>query len=93
MVILKFSKNRSKANEFMKQHNEWIKQGFNDGVFLFVGSLKPNLGGGILVNNVSLSDIQERLKNDPFVRENIVSSEIIEITLSKVNDQLDFLFG
>jgi len=93
IVLLKFSTNIGQASEFVEEHNKWIKQGFKDGVFLVVGSLKPNLGGGILAHNVSLSDIQDRVKNDPFVRENIVSSEIHEIALSKVHDQLDSLFG
>ncbi len=26
----------------MDEHNAWIKQGFDDGVFLLVGSLQPN---------------------------------------------------
>lgn len=54
IVLLKFSTNKSQASEFMKGHNEWIEQGFKDYVFLIVGSLKPNLGGGILAHNVSL---------------------------------------
>ncbi len=93
IVILKFSTNKSRAGEFMEGHNEWIKRGFKDGVFLIVGSLKHNLGGGILAHNVSLLDIQDRVKKDPFVEENIVMSEILEINLSKVDDKLDFLFS
>ncbi len=32
----------------MDGHNEWIKRGFDEGVFLMVGSLQPNLGGAIV---------------------------------------------
>ena len=39
MVLLKFSENKAQASQFMEAHNAWIKQGFDDGVFLLVGSL------------------------------------------------------
>jgi uncharacterized protein YciI len=75
----------------MEGHNEWIKRGFVDGVFLLVGSLQPNLGGGIVAHNTSLPDLQSRVKGDPFVAENVVNAEIIEITPSKADDRLKFL--
>jgi uncharacterized protein YciI len=77
----------------MEGHNEWIRRGFDDGVFLLVGSLQPNLGGGIVVHNTTLSDLQSRVNNDPFVAESVVSAEILEITPSKADDRLKFLLG
>jgi len=91
IVFLKFSDNKSQANQFMEGHNEWITRGFNDGVFLVVGSLQPNLGGGIVAHNTTLSDLQSRVNNDPFVAENVVSAEILEITPSKTDERLQFL--
>jgi len=93
VVLLKFSENKSKAGEFMEGHNRWIKQGFEDGVFLLVGSLQPNLGGSVIAHNSSLSELQERVNADPFVAENIVKAEILEITPSKSDGRLDFLIG
>lgn len=91
VVLLKFSDNKSKANQFMEGHKEWIKCGFDDGVFLLVGSLQPNLGGGIVAHNTSLVDLQSRVNNDPFVAKNVVSAEIIEIAPSKADERLNFL--
>jgi len=91
IVQLKFSDNKSNASQFMDGHNAWIKQGFDDGVFILVGSLQPNLGGGILAHETSLSDLQNRVNDDPFVAENVVSAEIIEITPAKADDRLKFL--
>jgi len=91
IVLLKLSDNKSKASEFMDGHNQWIKQGFDDGVFLLVGSLQPNLGGSILAHNTTLIELQERVNNDPFVSENIVSPEILEIDPKKADDRLSFL--
>lgn len=91
VVLLKFSDNKSQAGQFMEGHNEWIKRGMDDGVFLLVGSLQPNLGGGIVAHNTSLSDLQSRVNADPFVAENVVSAEILEITPAKADDRLKFL--
>ena len=91
IVLLKFAANKAQAGQFMEGHNEWIKQGFDDGVFLMVGSLQPNQGGGIVAHNTSLSDLQLRVSNDPFVAENVVTAEIIEITPSKTDERLKFL--
>ncbi len=48
IVLLKFSDNKAQAGQLMDGHNAWIKRGFDDDVFLLVGSLQPNLGGGIV---------------------------------------------
>ena len=91
IVFLKFSDNKANAGQFMEGHNEWIKRGFDDGVFLLVGSLQPNLGGGILAHNTSLSDLQSRVDTDPFVAEQVVNAEILEITPVKADARLNFL--
>jgi len=93
IVLLKFSDNKGQAGQFMDGHNEWIKRGFADGVFLLVGSLQPNLGGGIVAHNTSLSDLQNRVNDDPFVAENVVSTEIIEISPAKADERLNFLLS
>ncbi len=91
IVLLKFSGNKDQAGQFMEGHKEWIKRGFDDGVFLLAGSLQPNLGGGIVAHNTSLADLQSRVNSDPFVAGNVVSAEILEITPSKADDRLKFL--
>lgn len=91
IVLLKFSSNKGQASQFMEGHKEWIKRGFDDGVFLLVGTLQPNLGGGIVVHETSLPDLQSRVNQDPFVEEEIVSAEIIEITPSRTDERLEFL--
>jgi len=91
IVLLRFSDNKAKAGQFMEGHKEWITRGFDDGVFLVVGSLQPNLGGGVVAHNTSLSDLQDRVNTDPFVAENVVKAEILEITPSQADARLNFL--
>ncbi len=91
IVLLKFSDNKGQASEFMEGHNEWIRHGLDDDIFLLVGSLQPNLGGGIVAHNTSLSDLQVRINDDPFVKKNVATAEILEITPARVDERLQFL--
>ena len=91
VVFLKFSDNKSKAGELMDGHNAWLKQGFDDGVFLLAGSLQPGLGGSVIAHKESLSDLESRVNADPFVEQNVVSAEIFEIEPKKTVEQLSFL--
>jgi uncharacterized protein YciI len=93
IVLLKFSSNKGKASKFMEGHKEWIKRGFDDGIFLLVGSLQPNSGGGIVAHNTSLPDLKSRVNDDPFVMENIVSAEILEVAPSRTDERLAFLLN
>ena len=91
IVFLKFSDNKSQAGEFMQAHNDWIKTGLDDGVFLLIGSLQPGLGGGIVAHNLTLDELESRINDDPFVAHNIVNAEIIEFSPSKADERLAFL--
>lgn len=93
IVLLKFSSNKDNAAQFMDAHNQWIERGFDDKVFLVVGSLQPRLGGAILAHNTSLSDLKKRVKADPFVAKKVVEAEILEVTPSETDQRLKFLLS
>ena len=93
IILLKFSDNKNLAPEFMQAHNDWIKQGFDEHIFLLVGSLKPGLGGCILAHDTPLQELQLRINKDPFVKQNIVSAEILEVSANQATEQLEFLLG
>jgi uncharacterized protein YciI len=91
VVLLKFSSNKARAGQYMDGHKDWIKRGFDDGVFLLVGNLQPGLGGGIVAHNTSLADLQSRVDDDPFVAQGVVSADIVEIAPSRADARLQFL--
>ena len=93
MILLKFSANKAQAGQFLEGHKDWLKRGFDDGVFLLAGSLQPNKGGGIVAHDVSLPALQRRVAEDPFVAEDVVSAEILEIEPSRADDRLGFLLA
>ncbi|HJR20297.1 MAG TPA: hypothetical protein VJ822_01650 [Dongiaceae bacterium] len=90
IVLLRFA-DKSKAGPLMEGHKAWLKRGFDDGVFLLAGGLQPNLGGGIVAHNTTLAELQRRVSDDPFVAEQVVTAEILEIAPSRVDDRLSVL--
>lgn len=93
IVNLRFSDNKSQAGAFMEGHNQWIRKGFEDGIFLMVGSLQPGLGGSVIAHGVSRKALEGRVGEDPFVAENIVTAEILEIEPKKADERLNFLLA
>lgn len=77
----------------MDGHKAWIKRGLDDGVFMLVGSLQPNGGGAILAHDATLEEIQRRVKEDPFVEENVVTAETLEVAPAMVDDRMKFLLA
>ncbi len=91
VIYLKFSTNKPQAPNYMAAHNAWIKNGFESGKFLIVGSLKPNLGGAIIAHNADFEEIENIVKSDPFVQNDIVTYEINEISINKNDERLGFI--
>jgi uncharacterized protein YciI len=93
VVLLQFSQNKEKASTYMDGHNQWIRRGFEDGVFLVVGSLQPGLGGSVIAHGISREGLESRVNEDPFVAESIVTAEILEIEPKKTDERLNFLLS
>lgn len=93
VILLNFSANKANASQFMDGHNAWLRDGFEKGIFLLAGTIQPKLGGAIVAHNAKIEQIQEIVKKDPFVSENVVAAEILEITPSKTAAQLSFLMA
>lgn len=93
VVLLRFSENKGRANDFMEGHNQWIRRGFEDKVFLMVGSLQHGLGGAVFAHGESREALENRVNQDPFVVEDVVTAEILEIEPKKADERLDFLLA
>jgi uncharacterized protein YciI len=93
IILLRLSGNKDRVGELMEGHNAWIRRGFDDGVFLLTGTIKPKQGGGILAHGTTLAELEKRVSEDPFVAENVVTAEIIEIAPGRTDERLAFLNG
>ncbi|MFI8454308.1 hypothetical protein OG535_18490 [Kitasatospora sp. NBC_00085] len=91
VVLLRFSDNKAGAAQHMAGHQEWIQRGLDDGVFLLVGSIQPGLGGAVLAHNTSPEELRKRVDEDPFVAQDVVTPEVIEIAPGMADERLSFL--
>lgn len=91
IILLRFAANKASAEQHMDAHKAWLRRGFDEGVFLLAGSLEPGQGGGILAHNTTRLDLERRVNEDPFVAENVVRAEILELDPAKADARLQFL--
>ena len=61
--------------------------------FLLTGALQPQAGGVIIAQDESASAIQARVNEGPFMAENVVQAEILEIAPNRADPRLEFLLG
>lgn len=91
LVLLELSENKAMARQHLDDHNAWLRRGFDDGVFLLSGSLKPDGGGGIVAHATTLEELEQRVSADPFVAPGVVSAKVVEIAPGRVDERLAFL--
>lgn len=91
IILLKFSKNKDKAPEFMEKHKEWLSRGFSQEKFVLAGSIAPGMGGAIIAKGQSAEEISRFVNEDPFVIEDIVRAEVLEVNPSRYIETLAFL--
>lgn len=91
IVFLKLAGDKSRIPEFMADHKDWIGKGFNNGTFLMVGNLDDGAGGAILAHNVTRTELETFLQEDPFVTEGIATPEVHEVTPARTDSRLSFL--
>jgi len=91
IVLLRFSAHRDQAARLMAGHNDWLRRGFDDGVFMLAGSLQPSAGGAILAHGVSHDELHRRVAEDPFVAAGVVEPDILAVTPGKADPRLQFL--
>lgn len=93
VVLLRFSANKARAAEHMEGHQEWIRRGVADGVFVLVGSIREGEGGAVLATGTIPEDLRARVDQDPFVAHDVVTAEIIAIEPNLTDPRLAFLTG
>ncbi|MBJ3777331.1 YciI family protein [Acuticoccus mangrovi] len=90
IITLLFA-DKTKAPPLMEGHKAWIERGFDDGVFLLVGSLLPGIGGAILAHEASRAALERRVDEDPFVAQGVVVADILEVAPGRTDARLAFL--
>ena len=93
IIQLTFTDQKHRANDFMDGHKAWINKGFDEDVFLLVGSLEGGTGGCILAHNITPSELKSRIQADPFVKEQIVQPHMQAVTPVRAEERFAFLMS
>lgn len=93
IVLLRFSANKADASTYVAEHQDWIRRGVDDGVFLLVGSIQHGQGGAILAAGPPPDELRARIAEDPFVIRDVVTAEVIDIDPNLTDPRLSFLAG
>lgn len=91
VILLRFSDNKAAADQYLADHQEWLQRGLDDGVVLLAGPVPSGLGGAVLAHNTSIEDLRKRVDEDPFVVQDVVTAEIIDIDPRVADERLSFL--
>ncbi|SSC67032.1 YciI family protein [Ciceribacter selenitireducens] len=90
ILSLTYVKPPEEADRLMEPHMEWVKQGYDTGMFLASGRKIPRTGGVILARG-ERADIEAFVAADPFSVHGVADYEITEVALTRTADGLDRL--
>ena len=66
----------------MHDHVEWLKKGYDDGLFVASGRRVPRTGGVILARSGDEQALRATLARDPFVIHGAARCDVVEFTPS-----------
>lgn len=91
IIILTFSKPVEEVDRHLAAHKAWIKQGFDDGVFVLAGGRRPRTGGALLAIGDDRASIEARIELDPFVQNGVVTTQILQVVPTTVDERIGLL--
>ncbi len=92
VVLLRLA-DGTKVAEQLGSHRQWLRQGFDDGVFLLTGGIRQAGGGIVLAAGLALDELTARLAEDPFIVHGVVTPEVVELDVTMNDSRLAFLAG
>jgi uncharacterized protein YciI len=91
VIKLTYTKPVDEVDRYLSAHKAWVKQGFDEGVFLLSGGLRPRTGGLLLASGDDRRAIEARVGQDPFVLNSVASACVMEVAPSSLDERLGFL--
>lgn len=86
IISLTYKKSLEKVEEFIEEHIKFLNKYYLSNKFIFSGRKVPRNGGIILANHLTLEEVNQIIKEDPFYQNQIADYEIIEFTPTKYDD-------
>ena len=82
IVTLTYLKPVEEVDALMHDHVEWLKKGYDDGLFIASGRRVPRTGGVILARSGDEQALRENLARDPFVIHGAARCDVVEFAAS-----------
>lgn len=93
IISLTYIKPLTEVEQHFDAHMAYVKNYYQQGVFLASGKKVPRTGGVILAKAESLQAIEKIVAEDPFCLANLVKVEITEFLPTNAVDELSFLLS
>ena len=82
IVTLTYLKPLEDIEPLMPAHMAWVRQGFEDGLFIGSGRRVPRLGGVILARSGDEQALRDTIARDPFVIHGAARCDIVEFNVT-----------
>ena len=82
IVTLTYLKPVEEIDALMHDHVEWLKKGYDDGLFVASGRRIPRTGGVILARSGDEQALRDKLARDPFVIHGAARCDLVEFAAS-----------
>lgn len=79
------------VDRHLADHQAWVKQGFDDGVFVLSGGQRPRTGGALIAIGDDVGKIQARVDRDPFVVSGVAAAQLVEVIPFTVDARLAWM--
>lgn len=92
ILSLTYVKPTEEADRVMAPHMDWVNAGYDSGMFLASGRMKPRTGGVILAKG-DRAEIEAYVAADPFAVEGVATYVITEVAVTRTAAGLEGLKG
>ncbi|MEP6505759.1 MAG: YciI family protein [Betaproteobacteria bacterium] len=82
IVTLTYLKPVEEIDALMHDHVEWLKKGYEHGLFIASGRRVPRTGGVILARSGDEQALRDTLARDPFVIHAVARFDLVEFAAS-----------
>ncbi|TYU82748.1 GTP cyclohydrolase [Listeria monocytogenes] len=87
ILNLTYKKSLNEVNKCLSDHNIFLQKYYDNNNFVCSGRKEPRTGGIILCNFNSLTEVEEAIKDDPFLQNGIAEYQITEFIPTKSSDK------
>lgn len=87
IVNITYKVELDKVEKYLKAHIDFVNKYYDNNKFICSGRKNPRTGG-IILCNASKEEVSEIIKEDPFYINDLVNFELIEVEISKINNNL-----